>query len=111
MTFQVHELRRAQADVRSIARWLAERSPPGARAWLRAYDEMVKRLEQQASSCGPAYERNDCEFDVRQALFKTRRGRVYRALFFIEGQEVYILRVRGPGQAPVKPDDLGIERT
>jgi hypothetical protein len=28
-------------------------------------------------------------------------------LFFIEGQEVYILRVRG--QAPVQPDELGIE--
>jgi len=109
MTFKVHELRRAQADVRSIAHWLAEHSPQGARAWLRAYDDMVGRLEEQAPSCGPAYESDDCEFDVRQALFKTRRGRVYRALFFIEGQDVYILRVRGPGQAPVQPDELGIE--
>ncbi len=107
MKFQVHELRRAQADVRSIAHWLAERSPQGVRAWLRAYDEMILRLKQQAESCGPAPESNDCEVDVRQALFKTRRGRVYRALFLIEGQDVYILRVRGPGQAPVEPDELG----
>ena len=109
MTFQVYELRRAQADVRSIAHWLAERSPQGARAWLRAYDDMLQRLEQLASSYGPAHESDDCELDVRQALFKTRRGRVYRALFVIEGQEVYLLRVRGPGQAPVQPDELGIE--
>lgn len=107
MSFQVHELRRAQADVRSIARWLAERSPQGAKAWLRAYDEMVLRLETRASSCGPAYEHDACEFDVRQVLFKTPRGRPYRALFFLDGQDVYILRVRGPGQAPVDPAELG----
>jgi len=105
--FKVHELQRAQADVGSIARWLAERSPQGARAWLRAYDEMARRLEQHADSCGPAYENEDCDLDVRQALFQTRRGRVYRALFFIEGHDVYILRVRGPGQAPVLPGELG----
>lgn len=107
--FQVHELGRAQDDVRSIAGWLAERSPQGAAAWLRAYDELTERLERQAPSFGPAHENDDCEFDVRQALFKTRRGRVYRALFFIEGQDVYILRVRGPGQAPLNPGELGIE--
>jgi plasmid stabilization system protein ParE len=107
MSFKVHELHRAQADVRSIVRWLAERSPQGAEAWLRAYDEMILRLEKHESSCGPAHEHDDCEFDVRQALFKTRRGRVYRALFFIDGQDAYILRVRGPGQAPVNPNELG----
>ena len=68
---------------------------------------MIRRLEQHASSCGPAQEHDDCEFDVRQALFKTRRGRVYRALFFIEGEDVYILRVRGPGQAPVDTGEFG----
>lgn len=105
--FRVHELRRAQADVRSIARWLAERSPQGAQAWLHAYDEMVRGLKQQADSCGAAPESKDCDLDVRQVLFKTRRGRVYRALLLIEGQDVYILRVRGPGQASVEPGEFG----
>ena len=107
--FQVHALCRSHADVRCITNWLAERSPQGARAWLQAYDEMVSRLEQQANSCGPACEHDDCEFDVRKALFKTRSGRVYRALFFLEGQDVYILRVRGAGQAALRPDELRIE--
>jgi hypothetical protein len=44
--------------------------------------------------------------EVRQALFKTRRGRVYRALFFIESTDVFILRVRGAGQAPVLPNEI-----
>jgi plasmid stabilization system protein ParE len=109
MRFQVHELCRAQADIRSIVGWLAERSPQGAKAWLKAYDEMVRRLEDQASSCGPAEEADEFERDVRQALFKTRRGKVYRALFLIEAQQVYLLRIRGPGQAPVQPGELGVE--
>ena len=108
MTSNVYELRRAQADIASIARWLAERSPHGARAWLHSYDDMVKRLKQQAHSCALAQEHDNFDLDVRQVLFKTRRGRVYRALFLIENQDVYILRVRGPGQAPVQPDELGV---
>ncbi len=106
MTFRVRELRRAQADIRHIAGWLEDRSPRGARAWLDAYDDLVARLEKSADSCGRADESDDCDLDVRQALFKTRRGRVYRALFVIEGDHVFILRIRGPGQAPVNPEEL-----
>ncbi len=39
-------------------------------------------------------------------MFKTRKGRVYRALFFLENGHVYLLRVRGPGQENVQPDEL-----
>ncbi len=45
MKFTVHELGKAQADIRSITHWLAQRSPQGAKAWLQAYDEMILRLE------------------------------------------------------------------
>ena len=105
MTFLVRELPKAKQDKHSIFRWLYERSPTGAFAWLDAYDSLADRLKQDAATFGLAPENVDCEFEVRQALFKTRRGRVYRALFFIEGTEVFILRVRGPGQAPVIPND------
>lgn len=106
MSFTVRELPKAKQDKHSIFRWLDERSPAGAAAWLNAYDAFIERLKQGAPSFGEAPENEDCNLDVRQGLFKTRRGRVYRALFFIEGQDVYVLRVRGPGQAPVTPEDI-----
>jgi plasmid stabilization system protein ParE len=106
MTFIVRELPKAKHDKSSIFHWLHERSPEGAAAWLDAYDSVIERLNQHAASFGLAPESQDCEFDVRQALFKTRRGRVYRALFFIDCRDTYILRVRGPGQAPVSPDEI-----
>jgi hypothetical protein len=67
---------------------------------------MVARLQTSADTCGQADEIADFDLDVRQVLFKTRHGRVYRALFLIEDDHVFILRVRGPGQAPVEPEDL-----
>lgn len=36
MTYRVVTLRRAEADIREIARWLDERSHAGAMAWLDA---------------------------------------------------------------------------
>jgi plasmid stabilization system protein ParE len=102
----VRELSKARQDKESIFRWLHERSPSGAASWLRAYDALIDRLARDPASFGEAPERKDCEIDVRQALFKTRRGRVYRALFFLDGETVYVLRVRGPGQSPVESPDM-----
>ena len=94
MTRTVQELPRAIADVQHIANWIHEHSPQGAMSWLDAYDDMVARLASDAEQFGAAPERH-AEFDIRQALFKTRRGRIYRSLFIIDADQVYILRVRG----------------
>lgn len=106
MTWQVRELRKATTDKRLIFRWIYKRSPSGAAARLSAYDETVDRLKANAATFAEAEENPDLELDVKQALFKTRRGRIYRVLFLIQAGEVYILRVRGTGQAPVEADDL-----
>lgn len=106
MNFTVRELSKARADKRDILEWLLNRSRTGARAWLSAYDNAVERLKTTANSCGEADENSELDTDVKQALFKTRRGRTYRILFLIESSQVYILRVRGPGQAPVDETDV-----
>jgi len=109
MSFTVHELPKAKADKRSIVEWIRERSPAGAASWLNAYDRAVEQLKNRTDSYGEAHENPDLLLDVRQILFKTRRGRVYRALFLVETTDVYILRVRGLGQALV--EDSGLETT
>ena len=106
MTFVVGELPKARQDKDSIFRWLHERSPGGAFAWLESYDALIARLTHDAAMFGLVPENADCELEVRQGLFKTRGGRVYRALFFVEGEDAFVLRVRGPGQAPVIPNDM-----
>ena len=106
MSFRVSTLPRAEADVRAIARYVRERSPRGADAWLTAFEQAIHHLEQFADGCGEAAENGQFEIEVRQALFKTRRGRVYRLLFTIVDDEVRILRVRGPGQASVDSEEV-----
>jgi plasmid stabilization system protein ParE len=107
MTFSVHELPRAKADKRAIIVWLHERSPKGARAWLNAYDAALVGLKTNAATFSVAFENDDCpDLEVKQAFFKTRAGRVYRLLYSVDGNEVYVLRVRGPGQAAVDPEDI-----
>ncbi|REJ91327.1 MAG: hypothetical protein DWQ34_08950 [Planctomycetota bacterium] len=106
MTFKVRELRKARVDKRRIFEWLHQRSRPGAIAWLAAYDRLIERLKSNADSFAESFENADLEMEVKEAFFKTRRGRIYRALFIIEAEEVFILRLRGPGQGPVNDRDV-----
>ena len=106
MTFTVHELPKAKWDKRHIFEWLFERSPQCAAAWLDAYDQVVERLRTAADTLPFAQESSDLDLEAKQILFKTKRGRIYRAVFHVDGADVYILRVRGPGQAPATTDDL-----
>jgi plasmid stabilization system protein ParE len=97
---------RAQEDVLSIISWISNRSLQGARAWYDAYEKMLHRLAEQPLACGCAPEAAALNRDLRQAMFKTRHGNTYRAIFLIEEKTVYVLRVRGAGQPPLKSVDI-----
>jgi hypothetical protein len=53
-----------------------------------------------------APESNDHPEPIYQVIFKTRRGRPYRALFVVRDRTVFILHVRGPGQDFVAPNEI-----
>jgi hypothetical protein len=106
MRFHVVALRRADEDVRHIANWLAGHSLQCATAWLEAYDDMLSRLANQADSCEAALEDFDPTMPLKHAFFRTKRGRMYRAVFTIIRDQVRILRIRGPGQPPLTEDEL-----
>lgn len=91
---------------RFATEYLYKGSPQGAAAWLDAYRQARMRLASDADRCSQAEEAEHFDIDVKQVLFKSRRGRIYRMLFTIVGNEVRILRVRGPGQAPATPSRL-----
>ena len=108
MTYHVRPLRRARKDADAIVDWIANerRSPQGAAAWLKAYDKALASLADWPESHGLAPEDEFDERELRQFLFKTRRGRTYRGIFTVSGNEVLILRVRGPGQRILEPDEI-----
>jgi toxin ParE1/3/4 len=106
MTFQVRTLQRASRAYNQILNYISKRSESGAVAWAKAYNAALVRLERAADTFPLAPEDEDVDFELREILFKTRRGRLYRALFTIRGNDVLILHVRGPGQDLLTSDDL-----
>lgn len=67
-------------------------------AWIEKWEQTLDRLCNRPLECGIAPESADYDIEIRHTLFKTRRGRTYRALFTVVGRGVYILNVRAPGQ-------------
>ena len=98
MKFTVITLRAAERDFNGILEFLAARSKSGAEAWATAFDKALARPEESADSCPLAAENEFVDFELREILFKTRRGLIYRILFTIRENKVFILHIRGPGQ-------------
>jgi len=106
MTFHVVHLPHAEADLDGILTWLQERSPAGAAAWFRRWLEVEDLLRRRPESQPLAPEISDHEDEIRNVIFKTRRGKKYRCLFLIREGTVHVLHIRGPGQDLVAPDRL-----
>lgn len=108
MKLRVSLLRQAERDVDGILAWIGERSRSGAATWHRRWWQVLDSLSETADGCGLTPEDEDHTIDIRQIIFKTRRGNKYRALFTIQGDTVYIMHVRGPGQDLVTPDHIAL---
>lgn len=46
------------------------------------------------------------EDEIREFLFKTRRGRVFRGVFVILDDEVHVLHVRSSDRGPLTAEEL-----
>ena len=106
MTNRVILQNSARLDVEHIYDWIAARSQVGARRWYAAFLDAANSLADTYDSCGIAAEGEEIGREIRQRFFRTRRGRIYRILFLVVKDEVRLLRIRGPGQGPVGPDEM-----
>lgn len=104
---QTHRfLSKARRDIREILDFITDRSPEGAQRWWDAFRIAAARATSHPEQCALAPEGSLVDQELRQFFFKTRRGKKYRAIFTIAGNELLILRVRGPAQGPLAGDDL-----
>ena len=109
MSLRLRILPRAEADAQHIFDFIRERSPQGAIAWWTAFEDAAHRAIADATRFTLAPENESTDFELRQVLFKTRRGRTYRFIFTVVEDELRILRVRGPGQPPLSLDEVPSE--
>lgn len=94
MTYHVIVTRTADAEAMEAFRWYAERSPEVARRWYQSLERAMKTLETHPAR-HPVSE-DDSEAlgrEVRIKLYGRRRG-IFRILFAIEGETVWVLRIR-----------------
>jgi plasmid stabilization system protein ParE len=103
---RVYVASRAARDVRSILIWLKGRSVQGAQRWVAAFESAKLRLSENPKAYSVIPERIRVPYELRDILFKTPKGKKYRAIFTIIGDEVRILRVRRPAQRPIRGRDL-----
>ncbi len=106
MTYHVELTFQAEKDIDHILDWLRRRSPQGAASWYRCWQQVLVDISKNASNTRLAPENDDHDEQIRNLVFKTRRGRPYRTLFVIRENVVFITNVRGPGQDLVPPDEL-----
>jgi plasmid stabilization system protein ParE len=107
MSYIVRVLVHAQADIAKCFAYLSERSPRGAANWFNRFAETRDRLSRDPLRRPVAPESRFVSYEIREVLFKTRKGKPYRILFTVVADEVRILRVRGPGQDELSQEDFG----
>ena len=105
MTFSIHITARALREIDETLEWYAKRSPQAASRWHAKLMQAIASLDTNPERCGLAPEDDDYPGELRQLLYGKRRS-VYRVLFEIRADAVFILRVRHAAQDLLKPDDL-----
>ena len=102
MAFRVELSNEALTDAEGLYEWLTEAAPVRGPLWFSRLMAAIQSLQTFPQRCAYATENERFPFEVRQLLFG-RKPNVYRVLFTIEGNTVFVLRIRGPRQALMKP--------
>jgi plasmid stabilization system protein ParE len=106
MSFRYELSPNARVDILRVIRWLFERSPEGAVAWTDALYVAIERVTQDPFTFSKSAHRRRVSLEYRTLTFHTPQGRNYHLAFAVEQNVVRILRVRSPGQRPIRRKDL-----
>src|SRR5205085_5251411 len=94
VTYRVIFTPRGRADAMEAFRWIAERSPAAAARWYGDLEKAIAKLGEMPERHPVAEEESEqLGLTLRQMLYGRRQG-VYRILFSIEGDIVYLHYIR-----------------
>lgn len=106
MSLRVRLTDEAVQNQNEIADWIANHSIDGALRWLDALERMLQQIAANPLSCPKAQEDEFCRKELRNALFGTPKGRVFRAVFYVEDDTIIVTHLRGPDQRTLSDDQL-----
>lgn len=93
MAFRVEYSSQAEADLDGILEWLiSQRAGEAGLHWFEGLEKAVASLSEMPQRCSLAPENRSFPFEVRHLLYG-RRPHVYRVIFRVIDDVVYILHV------------------
>jgi plasmid stabilization system protein ParE len=106
MPFTVSFKRKAQRDLEESLAWWSKHGKAAAAEWRERFIvKVISTLEQDPLRFPSADEAAELGLDLRVMLYGRRR-QVYRVLFTVEANSVFIHRVRHASQDWLKEVDL-----
>ena len=99
MAYEILYSAEAESELEGILEWLLyeRRADETGLRWFQGLKDKISTLAEFPERCALAPESRSLPFKMRQ-LFYGRKTRVYRVLFTITGNVVYILAIRHPRQ-------------
>ena len=73
---------------------------------LDALEKILQQVSTSPLSFPKAAEAQFSNRELRNAFFGTRKGRVFRAIFSVDGDCIIVTHLRSPDQKPLSADDL-----
>ena len=95
----------ALADLQRSFLWLSQRAPQAAERWRDSLLKAVQTLESHPHRCPLAPESDWFDGELRNLLYGKKRS-VYRIIFEVRDDIVYVLRIRHSAQDLLDPDEL-----
>ena len=104
--FQVRFQPAAIEDLNDAFFYAAQRAPEPAARWLRRFQTALQSLEHNPQRCPLAPESRKCPRELREYLFG-KRPFVFRAIYTIDVDTVWILRIRRAQRRRLTSEELG----
>jgi plasmid stabilization system protein ParE len=102
MNYRVELMATAKAEAEEAYLWIHKQSPTRAVKWYNGLIDAIESLEFSPHRCPLAPEAPAFRQEIRQLLYG-KRGGVYRILFEIRGDVVYVLHIRHGARKFLEP--------
>ena len=103
MSYQVVVTPTADAEALKAFLWYAERSPESAEKWYAGLYRAMDSLTEKPTRCPISREDSEALGCERRILLHGKRRGVYRILFSINGDTVWVLRIVHSARGPIEP--------
>ncbi len=87
----------SKADIFETNTWFLENMPDFAENWLWGLSKKITSLSKLPERCPISSESEAFDVEVRQLLYGAK-PHIYRILFSVQDEKVYVLRVRSTKQ-------------